>query len=51
MASCNTKTITVGTKSTVVTYLKENVAIGIVVLDLILGFGFWFSILLTKPLE
>lgn len=33
------------------TYSKENLAIGIVVVDLVLAFVFWFSLLLVRPLE
>lgn len=48
MAECKSTDITIGG---VAEYAKENIAIGIVILDLLLAYWFWISILMVRPLE
>lgn len=46
-SECKSDEVTIGGAS----YTKGNLAIGIVVLDLVIGFMFWFAILTVRPLE
>jgi hypothetical protein len=52
VASCKSTTVTVGIPGVATnTYTKDNIAIALVVLDLVLGFWFWLSLLIAIPLE
>lgn len=50
-AECKTTEITVGVADYAITYKKQNIAIGIVVIDLVLVFWFWLSLLVVAPFE
>ena len=52
IASCKSTTVTVGTPGVASnTFTKDDIAIALVVLDLVLGFWFWLSLLFVIPLE
>ena len=52
VAKCESTQITVGvTDADEITYNKENIAIAIVVIDLIVSFYFWVCLLIVRPIE
>ena len=52
VAGCESIDITVGaTEQDSVIYNKENLAIGIVIIDLVVSFYLWISLLIVRPLE
>ena len=52
IASCTSTTVSVGLPGVLTnTYTKDSIAIGLVVMDLILGYWFWLSLLIVIPLE
>ena len=52
IASCKSTTVSVGIPGVLTnTYTKDSISIGLVVMDLILGYWFWLSLLIVIPLE